>query len=271
MTTLTIRAGDTASALDEVLRRLGPDALILSTRQESGGVEVTAAPAGAEAPGETVATSFAGHFLHRLRGDAPPVAVLPPHLPRRLVLCGPPGAGVSMLAARLAAESLRLAEAPHPHLIAPRRDLLAAPGRLRGWVRLLGLVADEPFWPPGAPPAELPAPHADQCQIVDLSGVGPLSPQDLAGLAALAGTALWLVLPSGLHPAFQDRICAPLAGLAQCIALTRTDLCPPTDDDLTLTARHGIPVALQAQGPGLLDALSPLPPARPIGATPDAA
>jgi hypothetical protein len=42
MTTLTIRAADSATALDEVQRRLGPDALILSTRQSRGMVEVVA-------------------------------------------------------------------------------------------------------------------------------------------------------------------------------------------------------------------------------------
>ena len=36
MTRLTIRGADTAQAMDEVLRVLGPDALILSTRQHRG-------------------------------------------------------------------------------------------------------------------------------------------------------------------------------------------------------------------------------------------
>jgi flagellar biosynthesis GTPase FlhF len=46
MTTITIRAADSAEALEEVMRRLGPDALILSTRQSRGMVEMVAGMAG---------------------------------------------------------------------------------------------------------------------------------------------------------------------------------------------------------------------------------
>ena len=42
MTTVTIRGADSQKAMDEVLRILGPDALILSTRHVAGMVEVQA-------------------------------------------------------------------------------------------------------------------------------------------------------------------------------------------------------------------------------------
>lgn len=42
MAVLTVRAEDSAAAMDEVIRRLGPDALILSTRARDGQVEIVA-------------------------------------------------------------------------------------------------------------------------------------------------------------------------------------------------------------------------------------
>ena len=47
MSTIVVRASDSSLAMDEVVRRLGPDAYILSTKQKNGQVEVraTTAPA----------------------------------------------------------------------------------------------------------------------------------------------------------------------------------------------------------------------------------
>lgn len=290
MAKLIIRATDTAAALDEVMRRLGPDALIIATRHSEGMVEVTAAPAEV-APATVVTTSFEAHLLHR-KGiatqttgggaevsvsthqeapSAPGLQVMPPHLPRRLFLTGPPGAGVSMLAARLAAESLRLPAAPRPALVSPRQDLLAPPDRLRGWARLLGLVVDAPYWPPGPDVPVLPPPFADQCQIVDLSGLGAQPPDRLAALAATEDAALWLVMPTGLTQPLQDAICAPLAGVADALVLTRADLWPVSESELLLSARHGIPLVLVAQGTGLLDGLQPAPQIAEPGAVCDVA
>ncbi|MEN9410112.1 MAG: hypothetical protein RL216_2086, partial [Pseudomonadota bacterium] len=44
MTAITVRANSAHRAIEELLRRLGPDALILSTRHIGGEVEVTALP-----------------------------------------------------------------------------------------------------------------------------------------------------------------------------------------------------------------------------------
>lgn len=40
---LTVRAPDSQQAMEEVLRRLGPEAYILSTRQRDGLIEIRAA------------------------------------------------------------------------------------------------------------------------------------------------------------------------------------------------------------------------------------
>lgn len=232
MATITVTGTDSAQALDEVLRRLGPNALILSTRSHAGAVEITAAPAGGEAP-----RPFARLLVQQV------AAGLPQRLPSRLVLWGPPGAGTSMLAARLAAHLVQ--QGGRSQLVAPRAERGQPPGRLEFWARLMGVPLDRPF---GGLPA---APAPGVCQIIDLSDLKP-APDTLAQW----GGVVWLVLPTGLHPALQDRLCQDLAGRASAIALTRADLCPPTPDDLSLPERHTLPLAVVAQGTGLLDAFN---------------
>nr|WP_162623745.1 hypothetical protein [Paracoccus saliphilus] len=265
MTRMTIRAADSAQAMEELMRCLGPEALILSTRQHRGQVEIEAmsgdtpldviAPRAPDKAPPDPSPRFAAELLRELTRRHRPDTVLPPHLPGRVVLVGPPGAGRSMLAARLAAEALRVPDARRPTLIAPRPDLLCPPGALAGWARILGLVPHRPVWPRGSIGA-LPAPAPDQTQILDLSDLPPQDAGMLAPLAAHPDAAIWLVLPTGLHRDYQDRLCRDWADGATLIALTRADLCPPTADDLNLDARFGLPVALIAQGRGLLDALS---------------
>lgn len=280
MPTLTIRAEDATHALNEAMRRLGPDALVLTTRQIDGRVEVTAsapdpevasvtataAPVPARAP---AAAGFSAQLLRRLAAVPTVRGVLPPNLPVRVVLAGPPGGGRSLLAARLAVAALRAEGAALPRLIAPRPDRLAPPGRLDAWARLMGLVPDRPVWHGATGP--LPPPHPDECQIVDLSDLPDLPPGAEMPLMSLPGAALWLVLPAGLHPVQHDRLFERYFGLVSCVVITRTDLCPPTPDDLALPSRFGLPVALHAQGTGLVDALLPVAPAEPFPATPEPA
>ena len=231
MNTITIRAADAAHALDEALRRLGPDALILTTRQIEGRVEVTAATPEPALPIEApppppppVASGFSAHLLRQLAAVPAVQGVLPPHLPPRIVLAGPPGAGRSLLAARLAAACLRSEGSARPHLIAPRSELFGGPGRLALHARLMGIVADHPVWRPGHAPGLAP-PHPDECQIVDLSGTAdavdtgrPCWPCRVrrCGFGAAHG-------PTALH----DRYVETLFGHVACVVLTRTDLFPP--------------------------------------------
>lgn len=262
MNTITIRAADAAHALEEAMRRLGPDALILTTRQIEGRVEVTAATAEPAMPSEVpppppVPSGFSAHLLRQLAAVPAVQGVLPPHLPPRVVLAGPPGAGRSLLAARLAAASLHSEGAARPHLIAPRAELLGGPGPLALHARIMGIVADHPLWR-GAQACTLPPPHPDECQIVDLSGLPADSVEIWAPLLTLPGAALWLVLPTGLHPALHDRYVDALFGHVACVVLTRTDLFPPTPEDIALPARFGLAVALHAHGTGLIDALKPV-------------
>jgi len=270
MTTITIRAADSALALEEVLRRLGPDAMILSTRQNNGMVEVEAstgeehhaARTATPAPVMTNGTQSQPRigFRHRLHQEIAraetPAQVLPPYLPGRVILTGPPGSGRTMLAARLAAHALRAPGAAKPVLVAPRNDLLATSGRLSGWGRLMGLTPHRPVWADGLPETMAPTDQRET-QIIELSDMPQPDPAALARLARLPDTAVWLVLPTGLHPAMQDRICTAMADIARLIVLTRTDILPPTADDMTLAERFGLQVALLSGGTGLLDSLHP--------------
>ncbi len=244
MSVIRIRAADAASALNEVARQFGADALILSTSQKQGFVEVSVAAAGRgdrAAPGAPDATLLRA-----------PAAL--PELPPRLVLLGPPGAGVTMLAARLAALALRRRSSGAAQLIAPRPDVLAPSSPLNAHARLLGLDVVSPLWP-GPQETALAVPAAGQAQIIDLSGLGSRAEAAARGLLAVPGAACWLVLPTGLHLQAQDRIMPRLQPLADAIVLSRTDICPPTLEDRALPQRFGLPIAMLSGGSGLMDAL----------------
>jgi hypothetical protein len=243
---IRIRAADAASALNEVARRFGDDALILSTTQTQGGVEVAVAHA-AEDDGVTV----------QITSVAKPVMVKSaplPDLPARLVLVGAPGAGVTLLAARLAAQHLRRVPLRPPVLVAPRTDILAPVPPLTAHARLLALtvlcpIAPDPRdWGLASPDPALP-------QIIDLSALGAAAQASLAPLLAANGATGWLVLPTGLHVQAQDRIIPPLRPYLQAIALTRADICPLTLEDRALPQRFGLPIAVVGQGTGILDSL----------------
>lgn len=263
MASLTIRAADAALALDEVQRRLGPDAMILSTHRKDGLVEVTATSARSDIASIAQAAtasprSFAGRLLTQL-ADAPwPTGASVTELPSRVILAGPPGCGRSTLAARLAAEALRCPGAAYPSLIAPRSDSLAAPGRLAAFCRVLGLTPDRPLWASGLP-GLLHAPNPDVTQIIDLSDLPSLDPGTLANLAAVSGAEIWLVLPTGLRADRFEALCAAHSGIARLTVLTQTDLCPPDATEFDIAEHYALPVALLSGGTGLLDALIPPP------------
>lgn len=240
MAIIRIRAADSASALNEVARRFGADALILSTAQTQDGVEVAVAESTPDSATVPMATARKEAAL--------------PDLPPRLVLIGPPGAGVSLLAARLAARHLRRLPSRPPLLVAPRLDIVAPASPLLAHARLLVLDVLTPVLP-NVHEWTLPKPDRAKPQIIDMSGLGAAGPAQLAPLLAAKGAVCWLVLPTGLHVLAQDRVVPPLRPHAQAIALTRQDICPLTLEDRALPQRFGLPIAVVGQGTGLLDAL----------------
>lgn len=242
MSLIQIRAPNAASALTEAAKRFGDEALIISTVQKNGFVEVTVAQTGAQIGAQSSA-------LPRQAPEALPA------LPSCLALIGPPGAGVSMLAARLAAQHLRGAQPAPVQLVAPRPDCLAPLSPLVAHARLLGLDPLTPIWPDASPALPDPLAHPGR-RIIDLSGLGA---NGIAACVALGRVipdlVVWLVLPTGLHVQAQDAIMPKLRPHVHALALTRTDLCPLTLEDRSLPQRFGLPIAVVCAGTGLMDSL----------------
>ena len=280
MTAITVRAPDSRKAMEELLRRLGPDALILSTRHVNGMVEISALPPDADpaslpppaAPAFVPAAapaSFAAALQASARRAAASVPAADPvetlsrslflpeglaeDWPTRILIAGPPGAGKSMLAARIAARLMLAEPGIRPQVIAPVPATLLTEDRLRGWCRMMGLTLERPGI---AAAMALPDPSPATPQIIDLSDC----PGDATALAArlteTPGAEVILCLPVGLHPARVERLCQDWRALAPTVTLTGLDQWWPERDELQAIARTGLKLTRIAAGTGLIDALS---------------
>src|SRR3990167_6187737 len=105
MSTIVVRAPDSAQAMEEVLRRLGADAFILSTTQSNGQVEIRATSEAA--PRRPVVTAFADAL--RAKVDAP---ALPARLHMQMSAAG--GLDLTALEERLREDFLPDVSMPHP-------------------------------------------------------------------------------------------------------------------------------------------------------------
>ena len=270
MTAITVRANSTHRAIEELLRRLGPDALILSTRHIGDEVEVTALPpdVAPPPPPEPAAPStadFAQAFqretARRLSSD--PLAALarrlfPPQAlaedpVTRLLIVGPPGAGKSMLACRIAAHLMIADSTVRPHIIAPTPGALLVEDRLRGWARLMGLTPDRPTV---ANTVLLPDPTPEKPQIVDLSDTAQQAPALVAQLIETDDAELVLCLPTGLHPARIAKLCHDWQAFSPTVTLTGLDLWWPERTELDAIAGSGLKLTRTAAGTGLIRSLT---------------
>lgn len=283
-------ARTTSQALAQARAALGEDALILATRRAQGGVEVTAAAPAAEeavaplappvprraAPDAATVAALRAHGVPEARIDALAgagslaagladtlgFADLPLAPGTVLLLCGPPGAGKTLTAAKLATR-LRIAGAA-PAVIAADGRRAGAVDQLAAYTRLLGLnlvvAPDVPRLakaiarrPQGAP------------TVVDLAGTDPFCDQDGAELAALieaVGAAAALVLPAGTDPLEAEDIAAALAARGvRHLLPTRLDVARRLGAVVAAAAAGGLALAEAGIGPGATDGLAPLDPA----------
>ncbi|HEY6433897.1 MAG TPA: GTP-binding protein [Acetobacteraceae bacterium] len=272
------RAAKMAEAMARVRAELGPDALILSTRRVADGVEITAAlEPKPEPPADSpalvsaldyhgvplvVRTSLPHGSLDSALEAAFTFAALPLDAPRPLLLAGPPGAGKTLTAARLAT---RLVMAGiKPLIITADGKRAGAVEQLAAFTRLLGVelvVASNPVAlgralarrQPGAP-VLIDAPGSD--------AFDPAQREELAALAATADAVVILVLPGGLHPDEAAELGEAYAEIgATMLVATRLDLARRIGG--TLAAAHAGRLAMTEAGvgPGAADGLVPLTPA----------
>lgn len=272
MPVVTVRAEDSATAMDEVIRRLGPDALILSTRAREGQVEIVAtdetpapAPRARPAPVSVVPTpdpkpqaapgwaeGFAAH-LSRAIGDAQaaaprkePVAPMRPALDiaavlaaPRVVLVGPVGAGKSALALQIAAARLDALEARGGEPGVPRFVFCGTGSQSDGgylsqksW--LLG--AEMIFAAPESP--VLPA--GGQGEVVILSDLHPDPVEAARKLCAEPGAVCLLVVPAGLRADRLEALAVRWQGLARGSVLTLSPGEEDTPEDVAPLVPAGL-------------------------------
>ncbi len=163
---------DTAAAIAAARAALGPEALVLEQRRVKGGVEIAAAVERAEEEAPPVPDLLARHGVAEPLARA--LAASPLALPARLrfgavpegpvMLVGPPGAGKTLAAIRLATAALLAGRSPRVTSADARR----AGGELLSLLAVLGL-----------------APHAEaaSADIVDTAGI------DVFDAASAAETA----------------------------------------------------------------------------------
>ena len=270
------RAPTVTAAIAQVRRELGADALILSPRRVSDGVEVTAAlEAEAEAPPPTPlppASPLAWHgvapsLLARLEAGSLPDTLAAAFtfgaLPLTcdtapLLLTGPPGAGKTLTVARLATR-LTLQGTP-PLVVTADGRRAGAAEQLAAFTRVLGLpllVADEPV----ALSRALARRQDGAPVLIDTPGLNPFDAaerEELAGLAAAAAATPVLVLPAGLDPAEAADLAAAFAAFGTTLLImTRIDLARRLGGVLSAAATGHV-MTEAGVGPGAADGLRPL-------------
>jgi flagellar biosynthesis protein FlhF len=287
------RAGGVAEAMAQVRADLGVDALILATRRVGNGVEVTAAlePDEEELPplrvpearipearvpeaGRLAALRFHGvpaalldGLLHGDLTEAISAAVAFAALDlspgsRPLLLAGPPGAGKTLSAARLAARLVMAGESPMVITADGRRA--GATEQLAAFTRLLGLnlvAASHPVMlgralarrPPGVP------------VLIDAPGTDPFDPtqrEEIAALAATVNAVVAVVVPAGMDPAeAADIACVFAEAGASMLIVTRLDITRRLGGVLAAGSQSGLSLAEAGIGPGAADGMVALTPA----------
>ncbi|MEI7712866.1 MAG: GTP-binding protein [Rhodospirillales bacterium] len=272
------RALTVPEAMAMVRAELGAEALILGTRRVADGVEITAAleprhfaalaPDGRGHAAALVyhavpdrlrgALSF-GDFATALAGALPfgtlPLGVAP------LLLTGPPGAGKTLTAVRLATRMVLKGQ--KPMVIAADGNKAGATEQLLAFTRLLGLpmtVAGNPVTLSRAlaqrrdgAPVLIDAPGSDPCD--------PTQSDNLRALVAAAGARVAVVLPAGLDPAeAADTASAYADAGAEFLVATRLDVARRLGGIVAAAETARLILTEAGIGPGAADGLVPMTP-----------
>jgi flagellar biosynthesis protein FlhF len=274
------RARDVAAAMAQIRAELGSDALILSTRRVGDGVEVTAALEDAP-PTPVLPADPAREAMLAWHGVPPPLArgllqgaladalgaafgfaalpLAPGEAP--LLLAGPPGAGKTLTAAKLATRLVLAGYAPL--VVTADGKRAGATEQLAAFTRLLGLqlvVAHHPVTVARA----LARRQAGAPVLIDGPGSDPFDPaqrDEVAALASASGARTALVLPAGLCPAEAGDLGGTYAELgASLLVATRLDLARRLGGVLAAADAGGLALAEGGTGPGAADGLAPLTP-----------
>lgn len=271
------RAPAMAQAMARVRAELGEDALILATRRVGDGVEVTAALEPEETPPTSlphsdrlaalefhaVPASLRSVLQHDEFETALAKALQFATLPvgeRPLLFVGPPGAGKTLTAARLATRLVM--SGTMPMVITADGQRAGATEQLAAFTKLLGInlvVACHPVTLGRALRQRLYSAPA----LIDSPGSDPFDPAQMEELAALSTTvdaAMVLVLPAGLQP-------EEAADIAQAYAAAGARLMVATRLDLSrrlggiLAAAHvGLALTEAGIGAGAADGLHQITP-----------
>ena len=270
-------APNMTAAMALVRDKLGPDALILSTRRVANGVEVTAAlepvsnePPPPADPARDAALAWHGVPLGLVKSFAPGqladalpnvlrFGALPLDGAAPLLVAGPPGAGKTLTVAKLATRSVMAGRTPL--VVTADGQRAGAPEQLAAYTRLLDLtlvVASTP-----APLRRALARSQDAPVLIDTPGLDPFDAsarKELLALAAAAAAVTALVLPAGLDPAEAQELAAAFAEAgATLLIATRLDLSRRLGGVLA-AASAGLTLTEAGVGPGAADGLRPLTP-----------
>ena len=266
-------------AMEQVRRDLGEDALILTTRRTSEGVEVTAA---VEANDEPAPPAVEPHRLAALEYHRLPLAIarkleagpLPFALSaafrfgrvslaagsQPLLIVGAPGSGKTLTVARLAARLV--VRGVRPLVITADDRRAGAVEQLATFTRVLGLrllATSDPV----ALKRTIADRRDDAPVLIDAPGLDAFAAKDrdeLRVLSEISKAAVALVLPAGTDACeAADLAGAYAAANATLLVATRLDLARRLGGVLAAAAA-GLGLAEAGIGPGVADGLVPMTP-----------
>jgi len=272
------RGADMGAAMAQVRQTLGPDAMIVMTRRVGDEIEVTAA---LDPPEERAAVEhdLAWHgvpdaLIQRLSGPLEPALAAalrwaPLDGSGAVLLVGPPGAGKTLTAARLATRMVLAGTTPTVITADDRRA--GAAEQLAAFTRLLDLplvVAGTPRLITRAIARGIAGGSAGSSAgsntgapvLIDTPGTDPWTDRALiTDLAAAASARIVLVLPAGLDGREAAELAEGYASLSA-VAMIATRLDITRRHGSVLWAAQHLALAEAGVGPGATDGLVPFTP-----------